>query len=90
MRRPQAINSLEHRLATAETKANRLVAWAVYLGLALCFSLMWGLGNIRSEEHYETKLRVLKCATGTVVGDDGNLGGPPFFCANGKPVFQGR
>jgi len=90
MRLPEAIKRLEQRLATTENKANRLQKWAVYLGLGLGFSLVWGFGNMRGEEHYQTKLRVLECATGTVVDEAGNLGGKPFFCVNGKPVFPGR
>lgn len=90
MRLPQAIKSLEQLLAKAENKANRLQTWAIYLSVGLCFSLLWGFGNMRGEKHYETKLRVLECATQTVIDEAGTLGGPPFFRVNGKPVFPER
>jgi hypothetical protein len=90
MRLPQAIKSLELRLDASETKANRHQSWAVYLGIGLGFSLLWGFGNMKGEEHYQTKLRVLECATKSVADEAGNLSGPPIFCVNGKPVSPGR
>lgn len=83
MRLPDAIIRLAHQLETAEAKTKRREGWVAWLGMALVFAALWGIGNQRGEQHYRAKLEALECAIGAALDEQGSLVKRTYGCANG-------